>query len=121
MRKTLLNSFALLSLLALPATMGAQTYQEWDDVSINSLNREPAHTLSIPFADEAAMSTSQMEASPYYLSLNGTWKFRWAGTPQTAPGTFYQDNFNVSSWDDIDVPSTWQVYGPASMFMLTGR
>ena len=111
MRKTLLNSFALLSLLALPATMGAQTYQEWDDVSINSLNREPAHTLSIPFADEAAVSTSQMEASPYYLSLNGTWKFRWAGTPQTAPGTFYQDNFNVSSWDDIDVPSTWQVYG----------
>ena len=97
--------------MALPIGMRAQTYQEWDDVNINSINREAAHTLSIPFADETAVETSAMENSPYFLSLNGTWKFRWAGTPQTAPGSFFKDDYNVSNWDDIDVPSTWQVYG----------
>ena len=110
-KSNLITSVVSLSMLTLPSAVLAQTLQEWDNVSINSVNREPAHTLSIPYADEAAVAATTMEQSPYYLSLDGTWKFRWAGTPQTAPSTFFQDNFNVSGWDDIDVPSTWQVYG----------
>ena len=111
MKRNILNCVALLSLFAIPTGGSAQTLTEWDDVSINSVKREAAHTLSIPFADEAAVASSQMEDSPYFLSLDGTWKFRWAGTPQAAPATFFQDSYNVSGWDDIDVPSSWQVYG----------
>ncbi|MBQ2596019.1 MAG: glycoside hydrolase family 2, partial [Bacteroidaceae bacterium] len=93
------------------ATGVSQTLQEWDDVSITSLKREKAHALAIPFADEATMQADGMESSPYYMSLNGVWKFHWTGTPQDAPANFYADDFDASAWDEIEVPSTWQVYG----------
>ncbi len=94
----------------------AQTLKEWDDVNVNSLNRLRAHTLDIPVESAEAVQsaytpTNATEASPYFLSLNGTWKFKWVGTPEQAPSTFFRDNTSVSGWDDIEVPSAWQVYG----------
>lgn len=98
-------------LLLSAQTMSAQTMKEWDDVSINSINRETAHTLSIPFADESAVSRNMAEESPYYQSLNGTWKFRWVKDPSLRPNGFEKPSYNVAAWDDIDVPATWQIYG----------
>ena len=98
-------------LLTTTLTLNAQTMNEWDDVSINSLNREPAHTLAIPFADEASVSVNQIEQSPYYQSLNGVWKFRWVKDPSLRPKGFEQTSYNDAAWDNIDVPATWQVYG----------
>lgn len=98
-------------LLTTTLTLNAQTMNEWDDVSINSLNREPAHTLAIPFADEASVSANQIEQSPYYQSLNGVWKFRWVKDPSLRPKGFEQTSYNDAAWDNIDVPATWQVYG----------
>ena len=97
-------------------TISAQTLKEWDDVSITSLNRQRAHTLDIPVASASDASsaytpTNALEASPYFLSLNGTWKFQWVGTPDKASNTFFQNQFDASAWDEIEVPSSWQVYG----------
>ena len=94
----------------------AQTLKEWDDVNVNSLNRLRAHTLDIPMESAEAVQTAYtptnaLEASPYFLSLNGTWKFKWVGTPEQASTSFFRDNTSVSGWDDIEVPSAWQVYG----------
>ncbi len=103
-------------LLVVTAVTQAQTLKEWDDISVTSLNRQRAHTLDIPVASasQAAAAytpTNALEASPYFLSLNGTWKFQWVGTPDKASGTFFQDRFDASGWDEIEVPSSWQVYG----------
>ncbi len=89
----------------------AQTYQEWDDISVTHLNREKAHALSIPVKDETAVDENRMEESPYYLSLNGVWKFRWVADPSKKPSGFEKPTYNVTNWDNIDVPATWQVYG----------
>ncbi len=105
-----LLTIALTSLSALTVVQ-AQTMKEWDDVTITHVNREAAHTLSIPVADEAAVDANSMETSPYYQSLNGTWKFRWTSNPSSRPRGFEAATYDDSSWDDIDVPSTWQVYG----------
>ena len=98
------------------ATAFAQTIKEWDDVSITNLNRQRAHTLDVPVASASAVAsaytpTNALEASPYVLSLNGTWKFQWVGTPDKASDSFMRSDFDASAWDDIDVPSSWQVYG----------
>ena len=93
------------------ATSSAQTYKEWDDVSVTHLNRERAHTLGIPLADASAVSDNSIEQSPYYKSLNGVWKFRWVADPGKTPAGFEAPDYSVDSWDDIDVPSAWQVYG----------
>ncbi|MBO7466756.1 MAG: discoidin domain-containing protein [Bacteroidaceae bacterium] len=115
--KHLLPLLALAALIAAPTSaQNEPTLREWDDVSISSLNRQRAHTLDIPVASAADAAaaytpTHALEASPYFLSLNGTWKFQWVGTPDKASNTFWNDTFDASGWDDIEVPSSWQVYG----------
>ncbi|MBO7419067.1 MAG: DUF4981 domain-containing protein [Bacteroidaceae bacterium] len=45
------------------------------------------------------------------LSLNGQWKFFFADVPEGIPQNFYQTNFNDSKWDQIAVPSNWEMQG----------
>ena len=49
--------------------------------------------------------------SPFTKSLNGQWKFHWSPTPDERPVKFYKTDFDVSTWDDIPVPSNWQLLG----------
>lgn len=49
--------------------------------------------------------------SKYYKPLNGTWKFDWVRNPKERPTTFMNETFDASSWDDIKVPSNWEVEG----------
>ncbi len=101
----------LATLSVCAATLGAQTMKEWDDVSVTSVNREQAHALPISCQDEGTLRGGDIAASDYHASLNGTWKFRWVTEPSKVPARFFADDFNASAWDDIDVPSAWQVYG----------
>lgn len=50
-----------------------------------------------------------MEESPYYKTLNGTWKFHWVADPKDRPLDFYKPEYDVTKWDDIKVPSPWQI------------
>ena len=101
----------MLTAFAGSTSVFGQTLKEWDDVSITNVNRETAHTLSIPFVSEDAVSANDMEASPFFFSLDGVWKFRWVSDPSKVPAAFYAENYNTAAWDNIDVPSAWQVYG----------
>ena len=58
----------------------------------------------------------QEEGHAYYLadqhlSLNGTWKFYFAETPEGVPQKFFQPSFSDSKWDKIAVPSNWEMKG----------
>ena len=103
----------LLPLCLLLGTMASysQSMTEWDDVSTTSLNRILSHDLSIPFADAEDAHSLDLSKSPYYLDLNGTWKFRWSALPSKVPSGFFADDYDVSSWDNITVPIPWQMYG----------
>ncbi|MCC3356962.1 glycoside hydrolase family 2 TIM barrel-domain containing protein [Bacillus sp. REN16] len=46
-----------------------------------------------------------------FLLLNGMWKFHYAETPEHAPASFYDKNYDTSNWDDLQVPSSWQLHG----------
>ena len=97
---------------ALAATTAtAQTGKEWDNPLTTSVNRETAHTLAIPAASEADVAKNDLTLSPYYQSLDGKWKFQWVGIPSKALANWCAKDFNDASWTDIDVPSSWQVWG----------
>ncbi|MCH7225999.1 sugar-binding domain-containing protein [Haloferula sp. A504] len=49
--------------------------------------------------------------SPWCQVLNGTWKFHHAAHPDARPVEFFKPGFDVSGWDDIEVPSNWQIKG----------
>ncbi len=87
------------------------TGTEWDDVRVTQKNREEARTIEIPFASEQDVQTKTIEQSTYYQSLNGTWKFNWVPDPSQKPADFQTSISKATGWDDITVPSVWQVYG----------
>lgn len=106
------NCVALLSAMVFyTLSTQAQTYKEWDDVNVFQINRETAHTVAIPITNSQEVADNDIEKSPYYLSLNGTWKFNWAANPEQRPEGFEKPDYEDGKWDDITVPSTWQIYG----------
>ena len=83
---------------------------EWENSEIFGIGKEPAHATLIPFknVDEAL---GEQENSSYFRSLNGYWKFNWVKKPSERPTDFYKEDFNIDNWNEIDVPSNWQMRG----------
>ena len=104
-------SFLLMAGMILCGHATAQTGKEWDDPKISNVNRELAHTVSIPMGSEEDAGKTDMSLSPYYQSLDGTWKFLWVKSPTLANVNYCSKDYNDTNWTDIDVPSSWQVYG----------
>ena len=73
------------------------------------MNKETACQTAIPFADEGQALRLSIEESPYYQTLNGTWKFHWVADPEKRPKDFFKPDYDVSDWDNIKVPATWQI------------
>lgn len=97
--------------LFVPCIGFAQDLPDWENPAVISRNTERPHTTIVPFSDEASALKFDRAASPYVKSLNGTWKFKWVSHPSKVPGDFFQQNVNTSTWDDLPVPSNWQVVG----------
>lgn len=75
------------------------------------INKEPAHATLMPYATLKEALAARRHDSSLSLSLNGQWKFHWVATPEKRPVDFYKPEFDVSKWDEIPVPSNWQVLG----------
>jgi beta-galactosidase len=88
-----------------------ETINEWEDPRVVGRNKEPGHATLVPYADERSALAGDRAASPFYLPLDGTWRFHLADSPEAAPGGFEQPDFDDSAWDDIEVPGCWQMQG----------
>jgi beta-galactosidase len=84
---------------------------DWENPAVYRINNQPAHALMIPFANVFTASQSDHAASPFYLSLNGFWDFRWLRNPSEAPAGFYAPDFSQVGWDRIEIPGNWQLQG----------
>lgn len=85
---------------------------EWESPEFLALNKEQPRATFYPFADaKSALRIFPEADSKYWKSLNGNWKFHWAKTPAERPAGFYEKDFDVSAWDEIPVPSNWNVVG----------
>ncbi len=84
---------------------------DWENQNMIGENKEPAHATLIPYLDEKKAMEMQHNNSSLYKSLDGVWKFKWVSKPAEAPEDFYNEGFNAGKWDDIDVPSCWQMKG----------
>ena len=84
---------------------------EWKDTLIFKVGTEPLRTNFMYFTDKESALQYKPKLSPFYKSLNGTWKFSWCRKPDDRPVDFYKLDFNASQWDDIQVPGDWQLQG----------
>ena len=86
-------------------------HKDWEDEQVIGYNKEKPHATFIPYQDRQSALTFQREGSDYFMSLNGTWKFRWVPDDDKRPSDFYLPGFDASGWDTIPVPSDWQMLG----------
>ena len=95
--------------------MTQPTLQDWENPQITGINKEDGHASLTPFANaESALRAARAirrEDSPFYRSLNGSWSFAAAPNPAAAPAGFEQPGYDVSGWDQIQVPGNWQLQG----------
>ena len=91
----------------------------WEDETVFEENKERAVATYMPYESEAAMlADAEYYATPWtepvnsrYQSLNGNWKFNLVSEPSQRPLTFFEDGFDDSQWDEIPVPSNWEMHG----------
>jgi len=112
-------SVAMLILVVLPVNCG-RLYAErpslgevpdWENPEVVGVNKEPGHCTLMPYPDLQSALACERETSIFYMSLNGRWKFHWIDKPADRPKDFYEPDYDVSSWDEIPVPSNWQMHG----------
>lgn len=84
--------------------------KDWENPLVVGRNREPARAVGIPFPDEAAAKRGDAGRS-FFVLLNGSWRFQLAPHPGAAPAEFHQPDFDDKDWDEIPVPSNWQLLG----------
>ncbi|MBN2414890.1 DUF4981 domain-containing protein [bacterium] len=84
---------------------------DWENPQVRGINKEDAHATLMPYAVVENALTGDREASLFYRSLNGTWKFHWAEKPADRPREFSRPEYSTRAWDDIEVPSNWQRQG----------
>ncbi len=89
----------------------APTGNEWQSPEALALNKEQPRAWGFHFATEAAARGVLPERGAYWLSLDGTWKFHWCKTPEERAKGFEAPTYDVTAWDDIEVPGCWNVQG----------
>ena len=87
------------------------TKPDWENPDVVGINKEPGHCTLIPYSDIETAIKADRKASRFYKSLNGNWKFHWVIKPADRPLNFYESSYDVSTWDQIPVPSNWQMHG----------
>ncbi|MBW8000967.1 MAG: DUF4981 domain-containing protein [Planctomycetes bacterium] len=85
--------------------------EQWQDQNVIAINKEAPHCTAIPFQNEKKALDSKIQDSPFYKSLNGSWKFNWVNHPDKRPANFYKTDYDVTKWDNINVPANWQLQG----------
>ena len=84
---------------------------DWENPKVFGINKEDPRVTMMPFADRTQALSKPREASPFYLTLNGPWKFNWVPVPGKRPTDFYKTDYDVSTWKEIRVPSNWEMEG----------
>ncbi|HUH75075.1 MAG TPA: glycoside hydrolase family 2 TIM barrel-domain containing protein [Chitinophagales bacterium] len=85
---------------------------EFENPQINQINTTEPHSLLLSRTSHLPEDITQYNLSPYYLLLNGTWKFAWFAHPNLVPANFNSSTENLELYPyEIPVPSNWQVEG----------
>ena len=97
------NSFVPVVLLGLVACSVEEPRPAWNDINVIRDNAEAPRAHFVPYRED--------DEGAWRQSLNGNWKFNYSDTPAGRPADFYEQEFDVSGWDDIPVPSNWEREG----------
>ena len=93
-------------------TIKIDGFNEWqNDATVTGINRLPSRATFIPFDSLDTAKKGVKEKSERYFDLCGKWKFRLFDSYRDRILSFADVDFDSSEWDEIPVPSSWQMQG----------
>ncbi|HOJ87923.1 MAG TPA: glycoside hydrolase family 2 TIM barrel-domain containing protein [Pseudothermotoga sp.] len=81
---------------------------EWENPELLHEGLEKPHCSFIPYFDPF---TANWVYPKDFSTLNGKWKFHFSPSPLKVPCGFELEDFDDSSWDEIEVPCNWEFAG----------
>ncbi|MEN8115516.1 MAG: glycoside hydrolase family 2 TIM barrel-domain containing protein [Bacteroidota bacterium] len=84
---------------------------DWENPAVFEKGQNRPHAFHIPYSSKDAAIQNLPNKCENYQLLNGHWKFKWVETPGQVPDGFWNPGFETGSWDEIKVPSNWQMAG----------
>ena len=88
-----------------------ESREEWDDPAVLHIGTEPPHATMTRYPTAELARKGGKQASPWFQSLDGVWKFNYAASPAARPAGFEQRWFDDRAWADIRVPGNWEIQG----------
>ena len=85
--------------------------RHYENLHILHENTMPNRNYYIPAGKAYSTSLDARDLSDRVQFLNGTWKFRYYDSIYKLQDEFYSEGYDISGFDDIPVPSVWQMHG----------
>lgn len=85
--------------------------RHYENLHILHENTMPDRNYYIPAGKAYSTSLDARDLSDRVQFLNGTWKFRYYDSIYKLQDEFYSEGYDISGFDDIPVPSVWQMHG----------
>ena len=83
----------------------------YEDLSVLHENTMPARAYFIPASKRMNNLVEHREESDRMQLLNGTWKFQYFNSIYDIQDSFFEKNYDTENFDEIQVPSVWQMAG----------
>ncbi len=92
----------IINLISVEDSNSQININDWENPKVFGINKLDANSISSAYKNSNSL---------FYKNLNGNWKFNWVIKPSDRPKDFYKTSFNDSIWDEIKVPSNWELQG----------
>ncbi len=110
-KEFLLSKITVLFLIVLGALQAQTLDPVIENPDVIEINKLPARATFFPYNSlDLALQNDENKADNYLL-LNGIWKFNWVKSPELRPKDFYKEDYSTKNWNDIKVPSNWEIEG----------
>ena len=83
----------------------------YENLSVLHENTMPARAYYIPASKRMDNLVEHREESDRMQLLNGTWKFQYFTSIYDIQDSFFEKNYDTENFDEIQVPSVWQMAG----------
>jgi beta-galactosidase len=84
---------------------------DWENPVLYEQNKEKPHATFMLFAQPQDVKKDDYSRSPFYQSLNGTWKFVYTDKYANRIKDFYRVGLDDTKWNNLPVPSNWERKG----------
>ncbi|MGH9301387.1 MAG: sugar-binding domain-containing protein, partial [Acidimicrobiales bacterium] len=91
--------------------MGLAGEITWMSPGLTEVNRLAMRPTLVPHPSVASARSDNRDRSPWYRSLNGTWRFRLMDCPQAVRSDFGREDLDDSDWTEVQVPGNWTTQG----------